>query len=157
MPFFDLYSIGGPSSNRAFVPRTVGPGSRPQGRPIEFPFTGIGNLKLEANIEYRYQITSLIELAAFIDAGNVWQVYQDDDIFQAQFQFNNFYKQLAVGAGIGFRLDFQVLLLRFDFAVPISKPYFTEGTRFVGQDVKLGQREYRQSDLQFNFAFGYPF
>ena len=157
LPFFDLYSIGGPSSNRAFVPRTVGPGSRPLGQPLEFPFTGIGNLKLETNAEYRFQISSLIELAAFVDAGNVWQVYQEDDIYQTQFKFNNFYKQLAIGTGIGFRLDFEVLLLRFDFAVPLTKPYLSEGERFVGNEIKLGQKEYRQENLQFNFAFGYPF
>ncbi len=157
LPFFDLYSIGGPSSNRAFVPRTVGPGSRPQGSPLEFPFTGIGNLKLETNAEYRFQITSLIELAAFVDAGNVWQVYQEDDIYQAQFSFDNFYKQLAIGTGIGFRIDFEILLLRFDFAVPLTKPYLAEGERFVGDEIQLGNKDYRQENLQFNFAFGYPF
>ena len=157
LPFFDLYSIGGPSSNRAFVPRTVGPGSRPLGLPLEFPFTGIGNLKLETNAEYRFQVTSLIELAAFVDVGNVWLVYQEDDVYDTQFKFDNFYKQLAIGTGIGFRLDFEVLLLRFDFAVPLTKPYLAEGERFVGDEIKLGQSDYRQENLQFNFAFGYPF
>lgn len=157
LPFFDLYSIGGPSSNRAFVPRTVGPGARPQDNPFEFPFTGIGNLKLETNVEYRYQVTSLVELAAFIDAGNVWQIYQEDDVFGAQFKIDEFYKQLAIGTGIGFRLDFEILLLRFDFAVPLMRPSLPDGQRFVGNDIQLLNKEYRQNNLQFNFAFGYPF
>jgi len=157
LPFFDLYSIGGPSSNRGFVPRTVGPGSRPQDQLLEFPFIGIGNLKIEANAEYRFKLGSLFELATFIDAGNVWQVYQEDDVFETQFKFNRFYKQLAVSTGIGFRLDFEILLLRFDFGIPLMKPYLSEGERFVGDDIELGKPEYRKENLQFNFAFGYPF
>ncbi|MGK0363633.1 MAG: outer membrane protein insertion porin family [Saprospiraceae bacterium] len=157
LPFFDLYSIGGPSSNRGFVPRTVGPGSRPQDQPLEFPFTGIGNLKIEANAEYRFKVSSLVELATFIDAGNVWQVYQEDDIYETEFKFNRFYKQLAVSTGIGFRLDFEILLLRFDFGIPLFKPYLPEGERFVGDEIKLGDPIYRKENLQFNFAFGYPF
>lgn len=157
LPFFDLYSVGGPSSNRAFVPRTVGPGSTPPDKPAQFPFAGIGNLKLETNIEYRYQVTSLIELAAFVDAGNVWQIYDATDNFQAVFRWNRFYKQLAVGAGLGFRFDFDVLLLRFDLAVPLTKPYLSEAERFVGNQINLGSRAYRRDNLQFNFAFGYPF
>jgi len=139
------------------VPRTVGPGSRPQDQPLEFPFTGIGNLKIEANAEYRLQVSSFVELAAFIDAGNVWQVYQEDDVFETQFKFNRFYKQLAVSTGIGFRLDFSILILRFDFGLPLFKPYLPEGERFVGDNIELGKPEYRQENLQFNFAFGYPF
>lgn len=157
VPFFDLYSVGGPASNRAFIPRNVGPGSTPPSRTFQFPFVGVGNAKLEANVEYRYQVTSLIEVAAFVDAGNVWQVYDIEDRFQEQFKIDRFYRQLAVGTGIGFRLDFEILLLRFDFGVPLVKPFLPEGERFVGDEIQLGDREYRQENLQFNFAFGYPF
>lgn len=157
LPFFDLYSIGGPASNRAFIPRTVGPGNRPTDQILEFPFTGLGNIKLETNAEYRYQISSLFELAAFVDAGNVWQFYQDPDPFETQFRFGTFYRQLAVGAGIGVRLDFEILLLRFDFAIPLTKPWLPEGERWVGDNIQLGKAAYRRENLQFNFAFGYPF
>ena len=92
-------------------------------------------------MEYRLHLSSLVELAAFVDAGNVWQVYQEDDVFETQFKFNRFYKQLAVSTGIGFRLDFDILILRFDFGVPLLKPYLPEGERFVGNEINLGKRD----------------
>lgn len=157
LPFFDLYNIGGPTSVRAFQPRLVGPGSvEPQEE--TFFFTGTGDILLESSIEWRPKLTKMIELGLFVDAGNVWLFKggaANDDL--ATFKIDNFHKQLAIGTGIGIRLDFDILLLRFDFAFPLTKPWLPEGERWVGDQIDLGLPSWRKENLVFNFAFGYSF
>lgn len=157
LPFFDLYSIGGPTSVRAFQPRLVGPGSVEPNEEIFF-FTGTGDILIESSLEWRPKITNLIELGIFIDAGNVWLfkggAVQDD---LATFQINSFYEQLALGTGLGFRFDFDILLLRFDFAFPLTKPWLPIGERWVGNKIALGNPTWRKDNLTFNLAFGYSF
>ena len=81
-----------------------------------------GDIKLEANTELRAKFTQYIEGAVFVDAGNIW-TYSNNDIFgeEAQAKFSsNFYKQIAVGAGVGIRIDLSYFLLRFDLATPFG-------------------------------------
>ncbi len=157
LPFFDLYSIGGPTSVRAFQPRQVGPGSvAPMTQ--TFFFTGTGDVMLEGSLEWRPKLTKLFELGLFLDAGNVWLLKggtADNDL--TKFQLNNFYNQLAIGTGIGFRFDFDILLLRLDFAFPLTKPWLPEGERWVGNLIDFGSRDWRMDNLTFNLAFGYSF
>lgn len=148
LPFFDLFVIGGPNSVRAFQPRRVGPGTR---EPINenFFFIGTGDIRLETSFEIRQKLTSLVEMAVFVDAGNTW-LYDGKADNEAKFDINTFYNELASGAGLGLRFDFEVLLIRADFAYPLTKPWLPKGERFVGNQFSL-------SDLNFNLAFGYPF
>jgi len=148
LPFFDLFVVGGPNSVRAFQPRRVGPGTR---EPINenFFFIGTGDIRLETSFEIRQKVTDLVEVAAFVDAGNTW-LYDGGADAEAKFDAKTFYKELASGAGIGLRFDFSVLLIRADFAYPLTKPWLPEGERFVGNKFSLGE-------LNFNLAFGYPF
>lgn len=157
LPFFDLYSVGGPNSIRAFPPRQVGPGSvEPTGE--TFFFTGTGDLRLESSIEFRHKLTRLFELGLFLDAGNVW-LFQggltNNDL--ATFRLGSFFNQLAIGTGLGLRLDFSVFVLRFDLAFPLTKPWLPEGQRWVTRKIALGSASWRSENLAFNLAFGYPF
>ena len=151
----DLYTIGGASSVRAFAPRIVGPGSVP----LDDKGIGLsnhtGNLQFQAAAELRQKLGEMWELAAFFDAGNVWLTKADPDLPGGEFSANDFYKELASGAGMGLRFSLGFFILRLDLAVPISKPYLPEGSRLLGQSgFKEGQF---LGGLRGNFAFGYPF
>lgn len=144
IPFDQLYYSGGANSIRGWRQRTLGPGSFVnESNTID----RLGEIKIEANIEYRFPITSIFKGAAFIDAGNVWtkESDQDADDFDPDFQFNRFYKEIAVSPGLGLRFDFDFFLFRFDVGVPLKQPY----------NRKKWKLEYAES--QYNFGVGYPF
>jgi outer membrane protein insertion porin family len=94
--------------------------------------------------------------AVFADIGNIWT--RDTLLFgRAGKLKKDFYKELAVAAGIGLRVDVGVILLRLDLGIPLRKPYLPDGQRWVLNKVALGDRYWRQQDLILNIALGYPF
>jgi outer membrane protein insertion porin family len=156
----DRYTVGGASSVRAFAPRTVGPGSVAPGQGTEDGLSlteHTGNILLEGSVEYRMPLGRYPELAFFVDAGNVWALAGQGIPEESRFRFSRFYKELAVGAGVGFRLNLGFFVLRLDLATPLTKPYLPEGERFVLDDFDLGSKDWRRENLLWNFAFGYPF
>lgn len=157
MPFTRRYFAGGDNGIRAFRARTLGPGSyKPTGSISEqFLGTQTGDIKLEANTEIRYKVTDFIGLGAFIDAGNVW-MYHDETDEKLNFT-KEFYKQIAVGAGLGLRFDFTFVILRLDVATPLRKPYLEEGNRWVFNQINIGQKDWRKENLVWNIGIGYPF
>ena len=157
LPFFDLYNVGGPNSIRAFRPRLVGPGSVEPEEELFF-FTGTGDFLLESSLEWRPKINDLLELGFFVDAGNVW-LFKDEDAEDdlAIFKLNNFHKQLAIGAGVGLRFDFDIIVFRLDFATPLTKPWLPEGERWVGNKIALGSFPWLRKNLILNLGFGYSF
>ena len=159
LPTVKQYVAGGNNSIRAFPARTIGPGSYLRtGSLLEQTIGGqSGDVKLELNTELRAKFNQYIHGAVFIDAGNVWMqhdvdVYGEDAVFR-----KDFYKQLAVGTGIGLRFDFSYLVMRFDLATPVRKPYLPENERWVLKDFNLGDAEWRRENLVLNIAVGYPF
>jgi outer membrane protein assembly factor BamA len=73
------------------------------------------------------------------------------------FSASKFFKDMAVGAGVGVRLDFSILLIRFDLAMPLRKPWYPEGDRWVINEINLGDKEWRKDNLILNIGIGYPF
>ena len=73
------------------------------------------------------------------------------------FNLSTFYKEMAVGSGVGFRFDFTFIILRFDVAVPLRKPWLPEGERWVIDQVSLGSSSWRRENIVWNIAIGYPF
>jgi outer membrane protein assembly factor BamA len=144
IPFDQLYYSGGANSIRGWRQRTLGPGSFVDKTNI---IDRLGEIKIEANIEYRFPITSIFNGAAFIDAGNVWTQEGDEDTddFDPDFQFDRFYKEIAVSPGLGVRFDFDFFLFRFDVGVPLKQPHKRT----------LWKMDYEQTQL--NFGVGYPF
>ena len=118
LPFTKQYSAGGNNSIRAFAARSVGPGAYRSTGTIRNVFLGsqTGDIKLEFNTELRAKFNQYIYGAFFIDAGNVWMQKSTLDYGEGSVLKGDFYKQLAVGTGIGLRLDFSYLVLRFDLA-----------------------------------------
>ena len=159
LPFVKQYSAGGNNSIRAFAARTIGPGSYFSSGSVGNAFLGsqTGDIKLELNTELRARFNKYIYGAFFIDAGNVWMQKSDFDYGEGSVFGSDFYKQIAIGTGIGLRLDFSYLVLRFDLATPVRKPYLPEDNRWVLKDFNLKDANWRSENLVLNIAVGYPF
>lgn len=106
VPFEKRYFSGGANSVRGWSVRNLGPGS----------FAGDGNfmnqsgdIKLDASIEYRTRLFWKFRGAAFIDAGNIWTIREYENQPGGAFEFDKFYKQIAVAYGLGLRLDLDFL------------------------------------------------
>lgn len=159
LPYIKQFATGGSNSIRAFPARTVGPGTfhaEPDPENIQF-IDQRGDIKLEGNVEYRFDILRFLKGAVFVDAGNIWLLTEDPQRPGGKFNWDTFMQQLAVGTGLGLRLDFQFFILRFDVGIPIREPWLDEGERWVVRDIDFSDKEWRRSNLVFNIAVGYPF
>jgi len=146
LPFEKSYFEGGPNSVRAFPTGTLGPGSYNSGGGLY----QLGDMVMEANIEYRYKIFKMLNAAIFADAGNIWLLRKDPSRPGGDFDSNRFYKEFAIGAGAGLRLDFDFFIIRFDVGVPLRDPSAPENDRWEFDKRPL-------TKTAFNFGIGYPF
>ncbi|HIB38138.1 BamA/TamA family outer membrane protein [Mesonia sp.] len=144
LPFVKQYFSGGPYSVRAFRIRGLGPGSYQPTDETSYNayFDRAGDIRLEANLEYRFPLFNYVNGAIFTDAGNVWLLRENDALPGGKFS-SNFANELGIGSGIGVRVDIQGFVIRFDLASPIKRP------------AKSFEFEYDSPVL--NFAIGYPF
>jgi hypothetical protein len=154
LPFEKKYFSGGPNSIRAWSTRDLGPGSyvRPESDTVFNYPNQVADIKLEANFEYRFRLFWKFEGAFFIDAGNIWAIRPEDEREGALFEWNRFYKEIAIGTGLGIRLDFNFFLIRGDFGLKLRDPALPEGKRFIPTN-----RGVKTNDLKFQFGIGYPF
>lgn len=155
LPFAKQFFVGGASSLRGFQARSIGPGTYFSNDQGSF-FDQTGDIQIEWNIENRTDLGQYLEGALFVDAGNVWLAKESAARPGGEFRFDTFLNQLAVSSGFGVRINLEFLVVRFDFGVPLRKPYLPEGQRWFWQDVDEEFRTNR-SDLILNFAIGYPF
>jgi outer membrane protein insertion porin family len=156
LPYVKQFFTGGNNSIRAFRSRTVGPGTyKAPVTPGGYIPDQTGDIKLELNTEFRPQISGPLYGAIFIDAGNIWLKNEDPEKPGAKFS-KNFLKELAVGAGVGIRLDIQVFVIRFDVAVPVRKPWLL-GQQWTLNQFNLGNTDWRRENIVYNLAIGYPF
>ena len=146
LPFEKSYYGGGANSIRAWQARSLGPGSLADSL-TENSLNQIGELKIEGNLEYRFDITKLFEGAAFIDAGNIWILSADENRPNAEIKANKFWKDIAIGIGFGLRLDFNFFLIRFDLAAKLKDP--------SSKNPEKLNLNWRQPTL--NLGIGYPF
>ncbi len=154
LPYEKNFFIGGPSSVRAWKPRRLGPGSYvSSSNLVEQP----GSILMESSLEYRFKLFPLfgqMNGAFFVDAGNVWNMSQGNTDPSTQFHLNDFYNQIAVGAGFGLRWDFDFFLLRLDMATKVINP-----ANPVNQKWVLPQTSFEggQNPIEYNIGIGYPF
>lgn len=146
IPFEKSFFLGGANSMRGWRMRTLGPGSYKS----VTNFEQTGDLKLETNIELRFPIWSYFKGAFFADAGNVWLMRENLTIPDGHFQTQRFYKELAVDAGLGLRMDFSFFIIRFDGALKIHDPSKDLGQRWRFDEISF-------KNVMMNFAIGYPF
>ena len=147
LPFTKQYFSGGPYSVRAFRIRSLGPGTYNElGTDEGTFFDQTGNIRLEANIEYRFPIFGFFKGAVFADAGNVWNSEENPSLPGGKFS-GDFLSELGMGAGFGGRVDVQGFVIRLDLAAPFHDPSLPEGQRL----------DFRFDEPILNFAIGYPF
>ncbi len=149
LPYVEQFFSGGAYSIRGFTARYVGPGSYHE--ESDGYIDQSGDIKLESNLEYRFGISKIVKGAFFLDVGNIWLANEDENRPGAQFEFQTFLNQLAVGTGFGLRFDFTFFVLRTDLGFPIRNPYITDGENWL-----LGTGQGFRGAL-FYLAIGYPF
>ncbi|GAA4051659.1 BamA/TamA family outer membrane protein [Hymenobacter glaciei] len=154
LPYPKQYGIGGPNSVRAFPARGAGPGTyKPAAgdQTLNQFYDQVGDIRLEGNVEYRQDLFPYVKGAVFLDAGNIWLANPDldrpgvnadgqPDGTNGQFKLSSFAKQLAVGGGVGIRIDVNFFVIRFDYAMPLREPSGKTG-----------------GPGRLNLAIGYPF
>jgi outer membrane protein assembly factor BamA len=148
LPFIKQFFIGGNNSLRAFRSRSIGPGIYRDSLADNTDFfpDQSGDIKFEFNTELRLKLNNIIEPAIFFDAGNIWLCNNDTLRPGAKFT-PSFLNQLAMGAGVGLRLNLTIHLLRLDVAAPLRKPWLPPGERSV----------FDLRSAVWNLAIGYPF
>jgi len=190
VPYVKQFYAGGPNSIRAWAPRGLGPGAFEDTLSLDRSFNTrlyqSGDVRLEANLEYRFNIFWVVNGAFFLDAGNIWTFRRDTARCGSQFLLGSrqyscidnqgektvytnepFYKQIAVGGGFGLRLDFSFFILRLDMAAKLrhAAPMPSSNGQGNWQDYWFrdfrgdgGRRGLKFTDIvSFNLGFGYPF
>lgn len=151
MPYSEQFYTGGSNSIRAFHIRSIGPGSY---HPKESKYSYLdqtGDIKLEGNVEYRFEIYERFKGALFVDAGNVWLLKKEEQRPGGEFRIKELWKEIALGTGFGLRYDFSYIVIRADLGIPLHAPYST------GKSGYYNIRGSFWNGLVLNLAIGYPF
>lgn len=144
IPFSRSFFAGGANDNRAWTAYNLGPGRSDNNN--EF---NEANLKLAVSVEHRYNLVGNLNGAFFVDAGNIWNVL--DDVKDPKATFDNFksLEDIAVGAGIGLRYDFDFFILRFDTGFKAYNPTYPKNYRWL--------KDFNFSNAVYNIGINYPF
>lgn len=169
LPFEKSFFGGGANDIRAWQARTLGPGSF---RDPERSFDKIGDILLQAQVEYRFALIDVLEGALFVDIGNIWTINADEARPGADFEFNRFVSEIAFGVGTGARFNFDFFLIRLDLGLQMKDPSLDPGERWLFQpkeqyndyiddlnsdrspDAQLSQYNWRWN---LNLGIGFPF
>ncbi len=135
VPYVKQFAVGAPNSMRGWRLRELGPGSYvdPDVDESTTNFYQTGDFKLEANVEWRFHILWYLKGAVFVDAGNIWSLNKNDEREGAGIgKVSDLWNELAVNTGLGFRLDVDYFILRFDLGYRVLNPYRDEiGNRLL--------------------------
>ncbi len=148
-PYYEQFYIGGANSVRAFNVRSIGPGKY---YPIDKKHSYIdqtGDVKLLMNLEYRPKLFGDLYGAIFLDAGNVWNLH-DDEVTSGKFQVKDFFRQMALGTGVGVRYDLGMFVIRVDWGIGLHLPYETNKHGFYNIT------SFKEAQC-LHLAVGYPF
>ncbi|MCP9234593.1 BamA/TamA family outer membrane protein [Lewinella sp. JB7] len=191
LPYVKQFFAGGANSMRAWAPRGLGPGGYVDTLSIDdssgsfnnnLRLYQTGDLQLELNFEYRFNLFSFVRGAVFTDIGNVWTVREDPDRPGSQFLLKGrirqeegstpfyhqpFYRQLAVAGGTGIRIDLSYFVFRLDAAIPLryNYPQLGDGEPIRPREpINYPESAYWRSfdkfglgDITFQLGLGYPF
>ena len=151
LPFEKHFYGGGANSLRGWQARTVGPGLSPRDNSFVIP-NQTGDMKLEANVEYRFNMFWKVAGAVFIDAGNVWTLKDDGTQAgkESMLRWETFGESIAANWGVGLRLNFGFMLLRLDLGLKGHDP--AREIKWVGPD-----QWFKRDGYALHFGVGYPF
>ena len=149
-PYSEQFYVGGANSIRAFTIRSIGPGKYVAESSRYSYLDQTGDIKFEANLEYRFNMFGSLYGALFLDAGNIWLLKKDANRPDSEFKPTTFLTQLATGTGAGLRYDLDFLVLRLDLGVALHVPYDT------GKSGYYNIPRFKDG-LGLHFAIGYPF
>ena len=148
LPFEQQFYSGGANGLRGWQARTVGPGTSQPDASFVIP-NQTGDVKLEANVEYRFPLVWKLYGALFVDAGNVWTL-SDDTAEGAKFSFRNLGRSIAADWGTGLRVDLNFILVRVDMGFVTHDP--SREQPWTGPS-----KWFRRGGSAFHFGVGYPF
>ena len=161
LPYEKYFFAGGGTSIRAWQARRLGPGSSKPvigpGGEYDYVNEQPAEMILESMLEYRRNLVGFFDMALFIDAGNSWMIGVDPARPGADFRWDRFYKEIAIGAGLGLRMDFDFLVIRLDLATKAIDPAQDEGERWVLDNLSFKKPFGARGQTVFNFGIGYPF
>lgn len=151
IPYTEKFWVGGANSIRAFSVRSIGPGKYHTGEKRWRYIEETGDMKLQANLEYRSRLFGNLYGAVFLDAGNVWELgNEEEQLENSVFRLSNLLDELAVGTGIGIRYDLEFFVIRLDWGIGIHVPYETDKSGYFNIP-SFGKGQ------SIHFAIGYPF
>ncbi|MBN7817616.1 BamA/TamA family outer membrane protein [Algoriphagus sp. YJ13C] len=161
LPYEKYFFAGGGTSIRAWQARRLGPGSytpplTEEGY-FDYRFEQPAEMILESMLEYRRNLVGYFDMALFIDAGNSWNIGYEPSRPGSDFRYDRFYKEIAVGTGIGLRMDFDFLIIRLDMATKAIDPARPEGERWILDNLSFKRPLGEKGQTVFNFGIGYPF
>ena len=149
MPFEKGFYAGGANGMRGWQIRSLGPGASSPDETTN-QIDRIGDFQVEANVEYRFPVYSFVKGAVYMDAGNIWLLNENDFFPGGNFKLKNFFSEIALDAGLGFRFDFNFFIFRIDTAIRLRDPSKAASSRWIS--LKNGIDK-----LTVNFGIGYPF
>ncbi len=179
LPYNTRFYIGGSNSMRAWPVRRLGPGAFSEIRAINdenglaemtYQLEQGGDIIIESSIEYRKNLVGFVDYALFLDIGNIWILGSDAKVPDIQgddgsFKFNSFWREFAVGTGIGLRFDFSFLIFRLDWAMQVIDPAQERGERFVLDNINIfspfnrndSEQSFFNNKTNLNIGIGFPF
>lgn len=138
LPYEKQFYAGGASGMRGWQTRSLGPGAAPLDTTFRIP-SQTGDLKFEADIEYRFPIVWMLEGAVFAEVGNIWDTHQGVDL-----------RDFAADYGLGLRLNMNILLIRLDLGVRLRDPS-------AAQKWLDPLTAFKSGGVALHFGVGYPF
>ena len=158
LPYEKFFFAGGSSSIRSWLPRRLGPGTYTPDTVdtdgyLAYSIEQPGEILLESSVELRRNLFSYVDGALFVDAGNIWTIRQDPGRPGSQITAD-FFRNIAVGAGLGLRIDFSYLIVRVDSGIKIYDPARPRGERLIGKQFSIGKE---LTEATLNIGIGYPF
>ena len=144
IPFTRSYFSGGSNDIRGWKAYKLGPGS--SNNMNEF---NEANFKLTLNLEYRFPFLNNMNGAFFLDAGNIWNIF--DNINDPAYRFDGLkdLNEIAIGTGLGLRYDFNFFVFRLDTGFKTYNPALPKSSRW--------QTKYSIKEAVFNIGINYPF
>lgn len=144
IPFAESFFAGGPNDIRAWTAYNLGPGSSFSTN--EF---NEANFKITLSAEQRFNILGRLNGAIFVDAGNIWNVFDNVEDERATFSGFESLEDMAIGSGFGLRYDFGFFVLRGDIGFKSYDPSRPLGARWF--------KDYNFSNAVYNIGVNYPF